>query len=187
MYSNHRLVILDADGTTVDAFGAIQQAFASEGMDLGDLGRFQQRRNLFKYLGGVKEFPTNLKQQIGKKKRQRLIGTLTEVYRSEAKMFEGMPALIDRMMALPDLKAVIFAIRQMNQKGYQGQIVASVHYEDEISILKEEGIDAAYSLYEEAGVGFADHVCAQTDYCKLRNSGLKSATAKLRSGHGCRL
>jgi predicted Kef-type K+ transport protein len=78
------------------------------------------------------------------------------------------------MLALPDLNAAIFAIRQMNQIGYQGQIVASVRYEDEINILKKEGIDAAYSLYEEAGVGFANHVCAYTDYCKLQDAGLKS-------------
>jgi glutathione-regulated potassium-efflux system ancillary protein KefC len=78
------------------------------------------------------------------------------------------------MLALPDPKASIFAIRQMAQRGYQGQITASVRYEDEIRILKQEGIDAAYSLYEEAGVGFADHVCAHMDYCKLKDAGLNS-------------
>jgi hypothetical protein len=78
------------------------------------------------------------------------------------------------MLALPDLKAVTFAIQQMKQKGYQGQIVASVRYEDEIRILKQEGIDAAYSLYEEAGVGFADHVCAHTDYCQLKTASTES-------------
>jgi glutathione-regulated potassium-efflux system ancillary protein KefC len=78
------------------------------------------------------------------------------------------------MLALPDPKASIFAIRQMAQRGYRGQITASVRYEDEIRILKEEGIDAAYSLYEEAGVGFADHVCAHMDYCNLKDAGLNS-------------
>ena len=78
------------------------------------------------------------------------------------------------MLALPNPKASIFAIRQMAQRGYQGQITASVRYEDEIPILKEEGVNAAYSLYEEAGVGFADHVCAHMDYCKLKDAGLKS-------------
>jgi len=77
------------------------------------------------------------------------------------------------MLALPDSKTSVFVIRQMAQRGYQGQITASVRYEDEIQILKEEGIDAAYSLYEEAGVGFADHVCAHMDYCKLKDAGLK--------------
>jgi Trk K+ transport system NAD-binding subunit len=76
------------------------------------------------------------------------------------------------MLALPDTKTSIFAIRQMAQRGYQGQITASVRYEDEIPILKEAGINAAYSLYEEAGVGFADHVCAHMDYCKLKEADL---------------
>jgi predicted Kef-type K+ transport protein len=74
------------------------------------------------------------------------------------------------MLALPEPKASIFAIRQMVERGYQGQVTASVRYEDEIRILKEEGIHAAYSLYEEAGVGFADHVCAHMDYCRLREA-----------------
>jgi len=78
------------------------------------------------------------------------------------------------MLALPDPKASIFAIRQMAQRDYQGQITASVRYEDEIPILKEVGINAAYSLYEEAGVGFADHVCDHMDYCKLKDTGSKS-------------
>jgi len=78
------------------------------------------------------------------------------------------------MLALPDLKAGIFAIRQMYQRGYQGQITASVRYEDEIRILKQEGINAAYSLYEEAGVGFANHVCAHMDHCHLQDAGLTS-------------
>jgi hypothetical protein len=79
------------------------------------------------------------------------------------------------MLALPDPQASIFAIRQMHQRGYQGQVTASVRYEDEISILlEEEGINAAYSLYEEAGVGFADHVCAHMDYCRLKEARQKS-------------
>jgi len=78
------------------------------------------------------------------------------------------------MLSLPDPKTSTFAIRQMLQRGYQGQITASVRYEDEIPILKEVGVNAAYSLYEEAGVGFADHVCAHMDYCKLKDAGLKS-------------
>jgi hypothetical protein len=78
------------------------------------------------------------------------------------------------MLALPDTKTTTFAIRQMAQRGYRGQITASVHYEDEILTLKEAGIHAAYSLYEAAGVGFADHVCAHMDYCRLKDPSLNS-------------
>jgi hypothetical protein len=55
--------------------------------------------------------------------------------------------------------------------GFKGRIAASVRYEDEIPVLQEAGIDAAYSLYEEAGVGFADHVCSELGYCRLRQKG----------------
>jgi len=78
------------------------------------------------------------------------------------------------LLALPDPKAGIFAIRQMHQRGYQGQVTASVRYEDEIRILKQEGIDAACSLYTEAGVGFADHACAHMDHCHIQDAGLTS-------------
>ncbi len=72
------------------------------------------------------------------------------------------------MLALPDLKTGIFAIQQMKERGYKGQITASVRYEDEMHLLKEAGISAVYNLYEEAGAGFADHVCEHMDYCRLK-------------------
>ncbi len=73
------------------------------------------------------------------------------------------------MLALPDPRSNIFSIQQMKERGYRGQITASVRYEDEMQLLKNAGIDAVYNLYEEAGVGFADHVCEHMDYCKLKN------------------
>jgi len=98
MYCNDRLVVLDADGTTIDAFGAVGMAFAHHGMDLGPLERFQQRRNLFKYLGGVKEFPTNLRKQMGRTRRSRLVDTLTEIYRQGAAIYPGVAPLLGSLM-----------------------------------------------------------------------------------------
>jgi phosphoglycolate phosphatase len=40
--SDKRLLILDADGTTIDAFSAIQQAFSRHGLDIGDETSFQK-------------------------------------------------------------------------------------------------------------------------------------------------
>lgn len=97
MYQNDRLVILDADGTTIDAFSAIDRTFAHHGMDIGPLVRFQKRRNLFKYLGGIKEFPRNLQRQITGSKRAKLVKTLTEVYREEARLYEGIAPFIERL------------------------------------------------------------------------------------------
>lgn len=97
MYTDERLIILDADGTTIDAFAAIDRTFAHHGMDIGPLSRFQKRRNLFKYLGGLKELPRNLRKQITGEKRSRLVATLTEVYREEANLYEGIEPLLRRL------------------------------------------------------------------------------------------
>lgn len=104
MFTNKkRLVILDADGTTVDAYTAIDKAFTQHGMALGDQERFQKRRHLFKYLGGLKEFPSNLRKQIGKQKRKQLIATLTNVYREEAMLFPGIAQLVQTLIDAPDV------------------------------------------------------------------------------------
>ena len=104
-YANReRLVILDADGTTIDAFHAIEQTFLRHGMAIGDRERFQKRRKLFKYLGGLREFPTNLRRQFGKQSRKQLLGTLTEVYRQEALLYPGIEALLRKLLAAPDIR-----------------------------------------------------------------------------------
>jgi phosphoglycolate phosphatase len=107
MFSNDRLIILDADGTTIDAFRAIETTFARHGMDIGPLARFQKRRNLFKYLGGIKEMPQNLRTQFGRRTRSKVVATLTEVYREEARMFNGAEQLIRRLAGEPDVRVGI--------------------------------------------------------------------------------
>ncbi len=105
MYSNNeRLIVFDADGTTIDAYPVIVDTFTRHGMKLGDLERFQKRHNLFKYLGGVKDFPFNLGKQLGKQSRKNLLSTLTEAYREEAKLFPGMAALIRTLFATPGIR-----------------------------------------------------------------------------------
>lgn len=93
------LVIFDADGTTVDAFHAIELAFRRHDMDLGDLLRFQRRRRLLKYLGGLRELPFNLHKQISKHGRKQIVATLTEIYREEAVLFDGIPELLKSLLS----------------------------------------------------------------------------------------
>ncbi|MBW9266163.1 MAG: HAD hydrolase-like protein [Candidatus Thiodiazotropha sp. (ex. Lucinisca nassula)] len=104
MFDPHRLIILDADGTTVDAFKAINMAFKAHNMNIGDIQRFQDRRKIFKYIGGLKEMPINLRKQLKEKQRSALINTLTEIYREQARLFDGMGWLINRLVTQPDLR-----------------------------------------------------------------------------------
>jgi phosphoglycolate phosphatase len=108
-YRNERLVVLDADGTTINAFHAIDKTFAHHGMGLGDLVRFQKRHNIFKYLGGLKEFPVNLQRQINKKKRKALIRTLTEIYREEGELYAGIAGMIEKLVSAPSLRVGIIS------------------------------------------------------------------------------
>jgi phosphoglycolate phosphatase len=105
MYPNkNRLIIFDADGTIIDAFSAIEETFARHDMAIGDLESFQKRHKFFKYLGGLKEFPLNIKKQLGKKSRQQVIATLTEIYREEAQFYEGFAPLIKQLVADKNIK-----------------------------------------------------------------------------------
>jgi phosphoglycolate phosphatase len=106
-YSADKLVILDADGTLVDAFRAMEMAFALHEMDIGDLERFQKRRKLFKYLGGLREFPKNLRKQFGKQSRKRLLDSLTDIYREEARLYPGFAALLKGLIAAPHIRVGI--------------------------------------------------------------------------------
>jgi phosphoglycolate phosphatase len=100
MYTNNeKLVVFDADGTIIDAYSAIDQTFTQHGMALGGLEQFQKRHKLFKYLGGFKEFPNNLKKQLGTQSRKQLLATLTDVYREDAKLYPGVAALIRKLVA----------------------------------------------------------------------------------------
>lgn len=151
MYKNKdRLVIVDADGTLIDAFSAIRAAFARQGMDLGDLDRFQKRRHLFKYLGGIKEFPRNLAKHIGKQKRRELLATLTDVYREEARLYPGMGELLRQLVETAGIRV--------------GMVTRNVCLEPDATLarlLGRHGLDAGQldflhclSLREEKGPYF---------------------------------
>ncbi|MEO7576939.1 MAG: HAD family hydrolase [Massilia sp.] len=103
MFQDKRLIILDADGTTIDAYPAIEQAFARNGMTLGDEASFQKRHHLFKYLGGLKEFPSIIKKNMRQQGRKRIVATLTDVYRTEASLYPGIAELIRALIATPDI------------------------------------------------------------------------------------
>lgn len=143
--SKDRLIIIDADGTVIDAFSAIEIAFARHGMDIGDLDRFQKRRNLFKYLGGLKEFPRNLAKHFGKQGRKGLLATLTEIYREEARLYPGMAELIRDLLASPGIRV--------------GMVTRNVTHEPEITLAR---LFARHDL-EIGGLDFLDYVPLRQD------------------------
>lgn len=128
MYNtSDRLIVFDADGTIVDAFQAIDQTFSAHGMELGGLERFQKRHNLFKYLGGIKEFPFNLRKQLGKHSRSKLLATLTEVYRADAKLYPGVAALIQTLLAARGIRVGLVTRNITNEPEQTLRILLARH------------------------------------------------------------
>jgi phosphoglycolate phosphatase len=182
MYCNDRLVILDADGTTIDAFSAIDKTFAHLGMNIGPLDRFQKRRNLFKYLGGIKEFPTNLHKQVGGTRRSLLVDTLTEVYREEAAIYPGIAPLLRRLVDEAEIRVGIVTrnitrepvetLKQLFQR--QGCDPARFDFLVHLP-LREDKLPAFRSLRERFAVNPA-RACAcgdeGRDYLAAVNSGI---------------
>lgn len=113
--STDRLVVFDADGTLIDAFSAIDETFAAHGMRIGDLDRFQKRRALFKYLGGLREFPGNLRKQFGKRRRKDLLDTLTDVYRERARIYPGLADLLNALIAAPGIRVGLVSRNVTNE------------------------------------------------------------------------
>ena len=99
-----RLVLFHADGTLIDAFSAIDTTFSAHGMDIGNLKNFRKRRKLLKYLGGIEQFPDNMRKQFGKQNRKALRATLTEVHREETLLYPGLADLLKPLIAVPDLR-----------------------------------------------------------------------------------
>lgn len=63
------------------------------------------------------------------------------------------------MLCMGDFHSNKNTINQLKKIGYTGMIAATAKYDDEVDQLKALGVNLAYNLYSEAGVGFANHVC----------------------------
>jgi len=62
------------------------------------------------------------------------------------------------MLALPNLRASLDALEQLEAISFNGQIAATARFPDEVTLLRKAGATAVFNIYTEAGVGFADHV-----------------------------
>jgi len=61
------------------------------------------------------------------------------------------------LLAMPKHTANLSAARQVRAKGFTERVAATALFDDEIQDLEKAGVDAAFNLYNEAGLGFAAH------------------------------
>ncbi len=62
------------------------------------------------------------------------------------------------MLAMPQLSANLDIVQRLADNAYEGLITAVASHSDELEILQEAGVHAAYDAFAEAGAGFAGHV-----------------------------
>ena len=63
------------------------------------------------------------------------------------------------LLDMPKLNENLFAFKQLQANDFKGKVAATAKYDDQVETLKENGVDAAYNIYGQAGAGFANHVC----------------------------
>jgi len=61
------------------------------------------------------------------------------------------------MLAMPKHVSNLNVAKHMIEKGYAGMLAATAHFDDQVEELREVGVNAAFNLYNEAGLGFAEH------------------------------
>jgi len=74
------------------------------------------------------------------------------------------------MLALPTHEDMLKTARLLRQMGFEGRVAAVSRYQDEQLALVKAGVDAAYNYYQEAGIGFADHIQREMGQRETRES-----------------
>ncbi len=63
------------------------------------------------------------------------------------------------MLCMDDFKSNLYAAERLQAINFDGFIAATAKHEDEMAALQKKGVNAAFDLYSEAGIGMADHAC----------------------------
>jgi predicted Kef-type K+ transport protein len=63
------------------------------------------------------------------------------------------------LLCMSNFKANKIAATRLKQSHFTGKIAAVARFDDEMESLQKLGVESVFNLYEEAGIGFAEHVC----------------------------
>jgi Trk K+ transport system NAD-binding subunit len=63
------------------------------------------------------------------------------------------------LLTMKNFTANKLAAQRLKHSHFMGKIAAVANYDDEIKQLQALDVDSVFNLYQEAGVGFAEHVC----------------------------
>lgn len=75
------------------------------------------------------------------------------------------------VLAIPNLDAMLFINKMLQQIGYQGQVAALARYDDEVLALREAGVDFAFNVFSEAGAGLAAEMADSLETLRNEKAG----------------
>ena len=64
------------------------------------------------------------------------------------------------VLAMPSHKANLHAVETLKRHDYDGVVIVSGKQDFQVQQLRDLGVDAAFNLYAQAGVNFANHIYA---------------------------
>ncbi len=127
----------------------------------------------YDFLRGRQQRVVGLDSDPGKVEHHRMAGRRVLYADAEDPGFwqniklDGIEAVL---LAMPDLEANKIAVTQLRKRGYRGHISATGVFPEHITAVIEAGADVAYNYYDEAGVGFAEHVWEALDKAPYQHS-----------------
>lgn len=72
------------------------------------------------------------------------------------------------MLTLPSHAANMAAAKRLHEMGYGGKIAATSKFPDEEQQLKDIGVDFAFNIYTEAGLGFANNLTELVNFSRAK-------------------
>ena len=63
------------------------------------------------------------------------------------------------VLAMPKHMANLHAAETLQRHNFKGVVASTGMFDDEVRELRQLGLDTAFNLYNEAGAGFAQHIC----------------------------
>lgn len=67
------------------------------------------------------------------------------------------------LICLPKISAAVNAAEELRQRGFGGRIGAIARYPDEVQQLRDAGVDLAFGMYREAGIGLIGSVLTELE------------------------
>lgn len=73
------------------------------------------------------------------------------------------------ILTMNTIESQLYTTQKVREIGFTGEIAAVAHYDDEVEILREAGVNTSFNVYGEAGIGLASHISKELDLSNIES------------------